>query len=366
MATAKKRPLRFRGWASSFLGTLILMLLVSGGLVYVLPWSEFTAALHTSVGVCFALAFLAHMRGNFSMLISYFRTHPMVLSLVLVPCVLLILVSVALRLPPIYKVFEVGVALRGQADVRAGEWAWIETQPGAPGRSAGTAPAVVSVSAGAHYTSPPVLSLGPIQFRSVPQMVVWIEDMQGQYLETIYATGKIAANGWQKVDFWNADDEPIRRPEALPIWAHARGQQYGDGYFVPTKENPLPDGISGATPRGNYQVHTKLPTGHGNLRVRMEVNRSFDYNDVWHENAFPNDPIYSNNGNSGQPSVLYEGYLNPNSPSSKTLLYPVGHGHYSGKDGKVYPNLATLDTGLELISWALVSMVNERAEEEEN
>ena len=40
-----------------------------------------------------------------------------------------------------------------------------------------------------------------------------------------------------------------RRKEALPYWCHRRGVVYDDGLYLPTKSQPLVDGMTGATPR---------------------------------------------------------------------------------------------------------------------
>ncbi|MFQ8805259.1 MAG: hypothetical protein ACLR8Y_09425 [Alistipes indistinctus] len=50
-------------------------------------------------------------------------------------------------------------------------------------------------------------------------MAVWTEDMQGNFLSTIYVTHKIATQSWTA-------SGGNRRKEALPCWCHVRGVRY--------------------------------------------------------------------------------------------------------------------------------------------
>ena len=75
----------------------------------------------------------------------------------------------------------------------------------------------------------------------MPQIAVWMETLEGQYIDTLYVTGKAASSG-----FGETDSGPTRRPEALPYWSHSRGIQEADGYFVPYQNNTDLDGASGA------------------------------------------------------------------------------------------------------------------------
>ncbi len=51
----------------------------------------------------------------------------------------------------------------------------------------------------------------------------------------------------------------IRRPESLPYWSHRRGVVYPDGLYMPTRENPLTDAVTAASPEGNFRLGTKAP-----------------------------------------------------------------------------------------------------------
>ena len=69
----------------------------------------------------------------------------------------------------------------------------------------------VSIEAGDAYLHDFPLFMG-IKRKNAPQMAVWIEDMQGNYLSTIYVTDKIANQSW-------AFAGGNRRKEALRIGA---------------------------------------------------------------------------------------------------------------------------------------------------
>lgn len=71
-----------------------------------------------------------------------------------------------------------------------------------------------------------------IKKNNPPQIAIWLEDAQGNYLSTIYASYKIATQSWQAAG-------GKRRKEALPHWCHSRGIKYADGLYLPTKKEPL-------------------------------------------------------------------------------------------------------------------------------
>lgn len=104
----------------------------------------------------------------------------------------------------------------------------------------------ISIEKGEEWLHDFPLFLG-ISKKNPPQIAIWAEDMDGHYLSTIYVTHKIATQSWL-VSGGN------RRKESLPHWCYQRGVQYEDGLYLPTKESPLTDGISGATPKGNFNV----------------------------------------------------------------------------------------------------------------
>lgn len=68
-------------------------------------------------------------------------------------------------------------------------------------------------------------------------------------------------------------------------WCYAHGEQYDDGLYLPTKDKPLTDGISGATPKSGFDVKIR-PIGNSTcFVVTIEVNHSTDFNDFYPESA---------------------------------------------------------------------------------
>ena len=92
-----------------------------------------------------------------------------------------------------------------------------------------------------------------INKKNPPQIAIWIEDTEGHYLSTIYVTHKIATQTWQAAG-------GNRRKEALPHWCYSRGIKYEDGLYLPTKKSPLTDAVTGATPKGSFDIKL-TPTG---------------------------------------------------------------------------------------------------------
>ena len=116
--------------------------------------------------------------------------------------------------------------------------------------------------------------------------------------------------------------------------------------YIPTPENPLPDAISGATPKGNFILTTSVePDFPQTFTILMEINQTWDWNDYWTNNKFPDDLDYKT---SSQPSIIYAAEVDLNSENEQIVMKAVGHGHYSGKDGELYQDLNTLTTALEI------------------
>ena len=125
-----------------------------------------------------------------------------------------------------------------------------------------------------------------IKKKNPPQIVIWMEDINGNYLSTLYASHKIATQSWQ-----SAGDN--RRKEALPHWCYSRGVKYEDGLYLPTQKEPLTDGISGATPRSSFDVKLHLTDKLKQFRIKVEINHSTDFNDYYPKSAKEGDTNYS-------------------------------------------------------------------------
>ena len=124
-----------------------------------------------------------------------------------------------------------------------------------------------------------------------------------RYLGPLYASKKIATQGWVSAG-------GNRRKEALPYWCHRRGVKYEDGLYLPTKSEPLVDGMTGATPRADFDVRLKEQTGLRHFYVMVEVNHSIDFNDRYSKDKKEDESDYSGGSEgSGQPALVYKASL---------------------------------------------------------
>lgn len=133
--------------------------------------------------------------------------------------------------------------------------------------------------------------------------------------------------------------------------------------MVPGEGNTDLDAVTGATPKGHCDVRSvaQLPR---RFRVLMEINGSFDFKAHYSRDRFPEDPVYSGSGPSGQPSVIYAATIDldraEHQGERSHLLSPVGHGHHSGRDGRLYTDMPGIDTALQLIDRVIVDLPEER------
>lgn len=189
-----------------------------------------------------------------------------------------------------------------------------------------------------------------------PLMVVWTEDLDGKYLETLFVAESIGTGIFDHADKSTGDWEPgpVRRPAALPYWGHKRGYQGIDGYYIPDPENPMPDAVTGPTPKGDFTLRSK--TGTENLkqfRILLEINQSWDWNTFWTNNKYPDDANYKT---SSQPAIVYAAVIDLTLGVKEYTLAPLGHSHYSGADGSINPNLETLSTAKQIVESIIVKI----------
>lgn len=179
--------------------------------------------------------------------------------------------------------------------------------------------------------------------KNAPQIAVWIEDPEGRYLETVYATHKIATQSWTAAG-------GNRRREALPHWCHRRGVRYADGLYLPTKKEPLADGISGATPRSSFDLKLAPAEGLTRFVVKVEVNHSTDFNDAWPESAREGEAGYSGGKlGSGQPAVVYAAEVDLSSGEREFEAVLVGHSSPDGSSGELFADVSKLTSALRIV-----------------
>jgi hypothetical protein len=182
-----------------------------------------------------------------------------------------------------------------------------------------------------------------------PTFSFWVEDLDGNYIETLMVTEYVAkgifGHGSLGEGKWDSKPGPAERPSTLPVWLHKQLIESG-GKLLPSPENPVPDAITSATPTGDFVLETviknKLPK---KFRLMMEINQTWDWNEYWNNSLFPYDFNYKA---SCQPALVYAVTIDKDQPQKEYYLNPIGHSHYSGKDGELYTDISTITTAKEI------------------
>jgi hypothetical protein len=348
-AEAVTSKLRRRSWASLALLAVAAGMTLTGVLSYASAYNASTAGMHTWFGFLFIALLGLHLTNNGRALVTYLRQpggrRIAALSALLAGTVAL---GVVLAVPPFSSLLLVGRNLRRSVTLDSGSYQILTTRVGEVGQAIH-----LELRTGKHYrSSPQPLMLG-LTYTTVPQVAFWVEDEQGRYLDTLYVTKKSTHAGFVPKE---SPFGTTARPEALPYWAHKRGVRYDNDLMVPSQGNTDLDAVTGATPRSHYDVRSTIVSLPQRFRVLMEINRSYDFNAYYTRDRFPDDPVYSGSGSSGQPSVIYAADVDMDDGQRTYLLRPIGHGHHSGRDGRLYEDLSGIDTGLELVDRVVVDV----------
>jgi hypothetical protein len=213
----------------------------------------------------------------------------------------------------------------------------------------------IEVSAGEHWKHTMIL-MGFIRIKNRPQIAIWAEDMNGNFVQNIYVTHKSATQTWAKGPGDPTPKDQIHRYESLPYWMHRQNVEFEPGILMPTRTHPLPKMYTSATPKHSFAMHSNLTGPDKSYRILMEVNHSTDFNSFFHKQILPGDEGYSGGSwGSGQPSVVYEAIVDKTSPVEQSDFKVIGHGSPDGSSGKLYPITNKLDTALTIISDAVVT-----------
>ena len=143
-------------------------------------------------------------------------------------------------------------------------------------------------------------------FGEPPQMAIWMENETSGDVRTLWVTSRMATGVWVG---------KVVCPTALPYWV-SRREIETDG-SIPSYLKPLPDGITGATPKEDLTIFTRVDSA-TTWSYYLELNVSGDYN-VDFPASMPNgtpDP----DGN-GQPSLIYGGTITVEPGASSTGNY---------------------------------------------
>ena len=184
------------------------------------------------------------------------------------------------------------------------------------------------------------------KFFNHPTFVIWEEDIDGNYMRTLFITQSYASGifGYQMIgdSIWLNQPGDSFQPAALPYWTHKKGPIDGN-QLVPTREHPFVDAYTGATPSNDFQFQTGDKTKKDTYRILVEVNQTWDWNGYWTNNKYPDSPAYKH---SAQPSIIYAEVINP--VDSVFHLNPIGHGDPIGESGTLFTDLSTLTTAKEI------------------
>ncbi|OIP82986.1 MAG: hypothetical protein AUK44_06415 [Porphyromonadaceae bacterium CG2_30_38_12] len=205
----------------------------------------------------------------------------------------------------------------------------------------------IEIETGEHWLHDFPLLLG-ISKKNPPQFAIWLEDKAGNYISTVFATYKIATEGWQS-------NNGNRRKEALPYWCHQRGVVSDDGLLLPTKANPLTDGITGATPKENKTLQLRIRNFTEPIVIKSEFNHSIDFNEFFPDDAKEGDANYSGGDmGSGQPAVIYAGTLNPGDKEME--LQMIGYSSPDGSNGNINADMEKLTTAKTIVGKIIITI----------
>jgi hypothetical protein len=194
-----------------------------------------------------------------------------------------------------------------------------------------------------------------IKLKNPPQIAIWMEDTQGAYLSTVYASHKIATQSWQM----NGGNP---RKEALPHWQHSRALKNADGVSGATPRGgieikPLADGISGATPRGSFDVKIRPNGTLKQFVVKIEVNHSTDFNDYYTETAKEGEPNYSGGKEgSGQPAIVYAADVDLSTGATSFEAVLIGHSSPDGTSGRIDADMSHFTTAIHIVKRITVNI----------
>ena len=176
----------------------------------------------------------------------------------------------------------------------------------------------ISVTPGANWKS-----------KMEAQSAIWLEDLEGDYVTTLYVTNKAGNKNW-------IFGPKEGRPESLPVWYHASKVAPDKSSKAEDASTQL-DAVSSATQKAGINITRKIPDG--DFVIKAEFNTSFDYNESYTK---------KNSGVNGQPSVIYGAKTGMNDTKEVNLEF-LGTGSLDGSDGKVHPNAQGITTAKSIV-----------------
>ncbi|WP_143247495.1 hypothetical protein [Agaribacterium haliotis] len=334
-------------------------------------YSQNVAAVHTLLGFTLLALALWHVINNFKPLKQHLK-HGFTLCLSLTGVVLILILTLE-QFPPFAHFLAWGSSMRVQeVDTPTVKQAFTTDVYYTSSEQAAGQKIILDFRHGASY--------------HWPQYAFWLEELEGDFVQALYVSASLANNYFiNKVsnknsamvfrsdvlgifdEVFNLEQDPSTayqrfRHEALPVFLHKLAVKDKHGRFV-SDNSPLTgiDGYSGATAPGHFVYHSQSKQQlSGRYRLRFEVNQSFDFNDYYSSDRFPDDPVYSGSGYSAQPSLIYESIVDFDSPQQFYVMKLVGRGHHSGEHGRVINDLNGMDSALNIVERVIVELASER------
>jgi len=354
-----------------------MTIMVTSVLMFSNKYDSSIALTHTVFGFGLVLVVFFHIKNNFSALKNHSKVNisnnkrktNIALPVVTVFSLVLIILSFN-KMPPMLFIYEWGNALRADDQKLVGEELTYTVVNRKETNNQGP---TITVD----------LREGP--YFAWPQYAIWIEDMKGNFIQPIFVTSKLAKNNFvNQVTKVNDDivftshvflsgDVDLRttfssgvfpetkndraRPESLPVFLHKNRSLSESKSLIPDGEDVIVDSFSGATMTQSFLLTSTLKDETMRpFKVRLEINNSFDFNDYYSSDRFPDDPVYSGNGYSAQPSLVYEAIVENDENTTVFPMKLIGRGHHSGQDGEIYTDLENMTTALELIDRILIEV----------
>jgi hypothetical protein len=197
----------------------------------------------------------------------------------------------------------------------------------------------IEVIKGENYSE--LMGIGPVKFNVIPQTVVWVETMEGEYIETLYITG---AHG---VKFNHGKKGELGENfyvKCLPVWA---SRVKAKGANLPSKENPYTTAVTSATPMSSFTAKTTLKETIYPFKILLEINKSGDDNNTYNKN---------NNDWAGQPSLIYSAVISDNTYNQTFYLQLIGHGGMLKDQTDIYDDLSGFDSALTQLQQIRVTL----------
>jgi hypothetical protein len=125
--------------------------------------------------------------------------------------------------------------------------------------------------------------------------------------------------------------------------------------MLPTKNTPLTDGITGATPKSDSKFKVKTDNLKKPFIIKAEFNHSTDFNNHYPKDAKKGDNNYSGGKEgSGQPAVVYSATINEKTTS--VIMQFIGHSSPDGSNGKLYYDTNNITSAKTIVENIVVTV----------